>query len=507
MNGRARVVSVAMAGFLLAGTVTTPAAAASRSATLVRASAPSSFPADCAVDDPTGVNYPNAEVEPWITADPRAEGHAVAVWQQDRWSDGGARGLVTGVTRDGGRTWTRTAAHFTTCSGGTSANGGDYERASDPWITTLADGTLVQEGLSFDTLDGRQAILTSRSTNGGRTWSEPAVVATDDSIDAGLDKESVTGDPKHRNLVYATWDRTIIDDVTGLVTVPTYFARSTNGGRSWETPTIVHDPGTDGSTIGAQVVVLPNGDLLDMFVVFGLTSADVTVARSHDRGTTWSAPMVVGSLGTIGVVDVKTGEAVRTGDIIPDIAVDRESGRVYVAWQDARFSGFQRDGIVLAHSDDDGTTWSSATQVNAAPNVQAFTASVDVTDDGTVGVTYYDFRNDTTDPATLLTDTWLATSRNGGRTWSERRLGDSFDMRTAPDAGGFFVGDYTGLDHHGDTFLPFFAVANSGNTTNRTDVFAALVGDPGDDRDHGRVERNDQPRSIAERVLQRRRDR
>ena len=77
MNGRARVVSVATAGFLLAGTVTTPAAAASRSAILVRASASSPFPADCVVDDPTGVNYPNAEVEPWITADPRAEGHAV----------------------------------------------------------------------------------------------------------------------------------------------------------------------------------------------------------------------------------------------------------------------------------------------------------------------------------------------------------------------------------------------------------------------------------------------
>ena len=86
-------------------------------------------------------------------------------------------------------------------------------------------------------------------------------------------------------------------------------------------------------------------------------------------------------------------------------------------------------------------------------------------------------------------------------------MGDSFDMRTAPDAGGFFVGDYTGLDHYGETFLPFFATANSGNTTNRTDVFAALVGEPHDRRDRGRVERNDHPRSITERVLQRRRDR
>ena len=47
----------------------------------------------------------------------------------------------------------------------------------------------------------------------------------------------------------------------------------------------------------------------------------------------------------------------------------------------------------------------------------------------------------------------------------------SFDMRTAPDALGYFVGDYAGLDHAGSVFDPTWVAANDGNLANRTDVF------------------------------------
>ncbi|GLU33058.1 hypothetical protein Busp01_29000 [Trinickia caryophylli] len=46
-----------------------------------------------------------------------------------------------------------------------------------------------------------------------------------------------------------------------------------------------------------------------------------------------------------------------------------------------------------------------------------------------------------------------------------------FDMKFAPVAGGYFLGDYDGLDTRGTSFLPFFVKTNS-NTTNRTDVVA-----------------------------------
>jgi hypothetical protein len=46
-------------------------------------------------------------------------------------------------------------------------------------------------------------------------------------------------------------------------------------------------------------------------------------------------------------------------------------------------------------------------------------------------------------------------------------------MRTAPKAGGFFLGDYEGLGVSGSAFTPFFVATNSGNTSNRTDVFSS----------------------------------
>src|SRR4051794_11349476 len=54
---------------------------------------------------PPGTNYPNAEVEPYVIADPNNPDHLLAGWQQDRWSNGGSRGLVAGVSTNGGESW------------------------------------------------------------------------------------------------------------------------------------------------------------------------------------------------------------------------------------------------------------------------------------------------------------------------------------------------------------------------------------------------------------------
>lgn len=105
--------------------------------------------------------------------------------------------------------------------------------------------------------------------------------------------------------------------------------------------------------------------------------------------------------------------------------------------------------------------------------VDAFTAMVDVDGQGRVAVSYYDFRNDQAGDAVLSTDFWVTHSHDGGRTFtSESRLTPtSFDMRTAPNARGYFVGDYTGLDHAGAAFHLAWVGANDGVLGNRTDVF------------------------------------
>jgi hypothetical protein len=108
--------------------------------------------------------------------------------------------------------------------------------------------------------------------------------------------------------------------------------------------------------------------------------------------------------------------------------------------------------------------------------VAAFVPAVHVRADGMIGVTYYDFRPNTTDPNTLFTNLWLARSTDAVN-WQESQVAGPFDLATAPlslagNANGYFVGDYMGLASTGNVFVPFFA-RTTGANGNRTDIFAA----------------------------------
>ena len=77
--------------------------------------------------------YVSGEVEPYVAVSPADPAFLVGGWQQDRWSDGGASGNSSAVSVDGGETWTVVEdTKHSICSGGTAANGGDYERSTDP---------------------------------------------------------------------------------------------------------------------------------------------------------------------------------------------------------------------------------------------------------------------------------------------------------------------------------------------------------------------------------------
>jgi hypothetical protein len=155
-----------------------------------------------------------------------------------------------------------------------------------------------------------------------------------------------------------------------------------------------------------------------------------------------------------------------------------------VVWQDDRFTGEEQ--IAFSRSTTGGRTWSATRRISTVGDVnQAFLPTVRVADDGTVAVQYYDFRFD--NPAStppLTTDVWLLRSANGGGRWTEERVGsNSFEMTTAPDARGYFVGDYAGLDFAGGGLRPgfksFHVRANSGDLANRTDVFATTASTSG----------------------------
>src|SRR5690349_9254767 len=83
--------------------------------------------AGCTVGAAEGsVLYPAAEVEPSVATDPVRANRVVGAWQQDRWNDGGARGIGAGFSTDGGRTFHEVTWPVSTCARGLA-----YDRASD----------------------------------------------------------------------------------------------------------------------------------------------------------------------------------------------------------------------------------------------------------------------------------------------------------------------------------------------------------------------------------------
>jgi hypothetical protein len=433
---------------------------------LIRVSGDSPFDAACTTGQ-RGANGRGHEVEPWLAIDPNDPLHLIGVWQQDRWSSGGAAGLVTGTSFDGGATWTHSLPHFSRCAGG------NFQRATDPWVSFGPDGTAHQIALAFDNTTPRHAILASRSTDGGLSWTEPATLRFDDDPDVFNDKESITADPTDPRYVYAVWDR-----ITGQLhpdqpigTGPAWFARSVDG--AWEPALPIYDPGLDAQTIGNAIAVLPDGTLVDSFLLItGMSSpafaAAIAVIRSTDRGLTWSEPIEIAKTSGAELVDPARDLEARTGEGLPAIAVDR-SGALSVVWADARFGGGV-DGIAYTRSVDGGLTWSPPVQVNQAPGFAAFTPAVAVTDDGAIGVTFYDRRDAATDASEFRVTPWLATSYDAGATWTEEPLSEPFDLRRAAIGDVYFLGDYQALAASGTELVPLFV-----GGTSPTDVFVRPV--------------------------------
>jgi hypothetical protein len=181
------------------------------------------------------------------------------------------------------------------------------------------------------------------------------------------------------------------------------------------------------------------------------------MTRSIDNGQTWSKGVEFES----GIVPTRRFLVYLPP--FPGMAVTPD-GTIYTAWFDGRNGD---EDVFLKKSTDGGATWSAPLRVNDNPlkdNTSQYMPRVAVSDNGRVDVLFYDRRRDSRN---VMTDVELASSTDGGKTFTNRRVSSvSFDSRVGPivsELHGADFGTRLGLDSWGDTAAAAWTDTREGN--------------------------------------------
>jgi hypothetical protein len=145
------------------------------------------------------------------------------------------------TTFDGGRSWLNVQLPHLTFQTGATGLLSDMDSAGDPAVAFGPHNTVYYANLVFSRLNNGSGIVVSKSTDGGRTWGEPSIVHTD-----GVDASGNPLDTAYFN--DKEW--ITVDQHTGTVYVtwtsfgpsdsPIQVSRSRDGGATWSAPVAVN---------------------------------------------------------------------------------------------------------------------------------------------------------------------------------------------------------------------------------------------------------------------------
>ena len=397
-------------------------------------------------------SYHQTEVEP----DTFAFGTTIlSDFQVGRFTDGGASNIGWSRSTDSGLHWSSGFAPSLTIY---STPPGTFKRATDPSVAYDRKHNVWMLGiLGSNAASGfvGNAILASRSTDGGATFGGPITVKTATG-GQNYDKTWVACDntptsPFYGNC-YFEWD----DNGSGNLLK---MSRSTDGGLTWTDSTVPANQ----IVIGGQPLTQPNGTVVVPTDDGFESSAESYV--STNGGASYTGPFSISSFQQHFVAG-----GLRSPNLI-SAEVDG-AGKIYVVFYDCRFrSGCSSNDIVMSTSTN-GQTWTPVVRIPIDPTsstVDHFLPGigVDVTTSGAtakLGVNYYYYPQANCSATTCQLDVGFISSSDGGASWSAaRQLSGPFTLTWLPNTTqGYMVGDYNSVSWIGGHAHTVYAAAQAG---------------------------------------------
>ncbi len=221
--------------------------------------------------------------------------------------------------------------------------------------------------------------------------------------------------------------------------------------------------------------MLPGGTLLNTFLVFA-DPARIMAMRSTDRGRTWSTPVTIGTALQQHPYDPDDKKLEVRDEPAPTPAIGPD-GAAYVAYYSV--DGPHSSPILFSRSKNGGRSWSAPKAIIRGPT-QHFNPTLSALSDGTLGLTFYDFRHDRPGDGQLTTGYWFAYSRDRGASWRQVRVARPFDALTAavavnPQASGRFLGEYQGLAPLPRGFASAFTMSKPAAVGGPSNIFFARI--------------------------------
>lgn len=376
-------------------------------------------------------------------------------------------GCAVNASFDGGKSWSPTLPNgflpgvtkFT--NDPNVAGTGAYDAGGDPVIAFGPDGTAYYACQAFSFTPPYQiALLVSRSTDGGRTWldgSTQKLTQVSTWNGNGKSKGSNGQFPDHESIyvdksptspyygsIYVTWVQ-----FDGQTHSPVYVAASRDGAHSFSAPVQVTSS-TIRNNQDARLTSAPDGTLYLTFDngVQGGKGTLSYVSKSSDGAATWSAPTVVAAFNNPVCTFPPdcfniSGAPFRSGGSYPTPAFDTVRNRLDVIYPD--IVGPYGQIYFTSSAGGDLGHWTKPIAIVPGDG-DRFQNEMSIASNGRIDVSFYD-RSYSQNQQVDIT---LASSADGGKTWSSRRVTSTgFDPALWGVPGGSsprpFIGDYNGI--------------------------------------------------------------